>query len=140
MTEYIYFKDMHQRGQIGMYPKYKWLVFRYPFPVFNADRVVLSHEGLLSEIKSGNCFAFVGAGFSIPCNGPSWGNLLKLVAELAAKSVPTGTNGENKDKYGKYDRKELQAEIGRYTAHPKPEGRSVVPTTTAKKSKWYRSE
>lgn len=42
-------------------------------------------EPLVEAIKSGNCVAFVGAGFSIPAKLPSWATLLRNIVDNVEK-------------------------------------------------------
>eukprot|EP00906_Rhabdomonas_costata_P038796 RCo054904 len=74
----IYFKDMLQRRTDD--PMAIRLVSRYPFACFDCDSNVRAHPHLLKEIASGNCVVFIGAGFCVPADGPSWGQLLRDAA------------------------------------------------------------
>lgn len=46
---------------------------------------------LISAITSGNCVAFIGAGFSAPCRLPSWSKLLRLMIEKLESRVADGS-------------------------------------------------
>jgi hypothetical protein len=46
---------------------------------------------LISAITSGNCVAFIGAGFSAPCKLPSWSKLLRQMIEKLENRVADGS-------------------------------------------------
>lgn len=47
----------------------------------NIEKMLNVPDGLINSIKSGNCVAFIGAGFSVPAKLPTWAELLRKILD-----------------------------------------------------------
>eukprot|EP01013_Petalomonas_cantuscygni_P043467 TRINITY_DN822_c0_g1_i2.p1 TRINITY_DN822_c0_g1~~TRINITY_DN822_c0_g1_i2.p1 ORF type:complete len:2832 (-),score=666.76 TRINITY_DN822_c0_g1_i2:674-9169(-) len=62
-------------------------IFREPLQCFDVKSRLLECTYLIHEIRRSNCVLFVGAGFVKPAFGPTWGELLRSLADTLLQEV-----------------------------------------------------